>query len=146
MRDVVFRVVAALGLAGTGWVHTSLYLGGYREIAYIGPMFLLLASASFAVALLLLIAGAPVLRLLAAGLSIGALFGFVLSRTVGVFGFTERGLQPAPQALLSLVFEILTLGLLALTFILGQSGTSTPTRMSGPPSLSSTDASSTRAR
>lgn len=132
MRDVACRVVAALCLAGTGWVHTELYLGGYREIAYIGPMFLVLASAAFAVSILLLIAGEPVLRLLAAGLSVGALFGFVLSRTVGVFGFTERGLQPAPQALLSLVFETVTLGLLALTFILGQRGTSTQTRIIAP--------------
>lgn len=119
MRDVVCRVVAALCLAGTGWVHAELYLGGYREIAYIGPSFLVLASAAFAVAVLLLISGSPVLRILAAGLSVGALFGFVLSRTVGVFGFTERGLQPAPDALLSLVFEVLTLALLAFAFIVG---------------------------
>lgn len=108
MRDVLIRVAAALCLAGTGWVHTELYLGGYRQIAYVGPAFLLLASGSFAVAVLLLASGSPVLRLLAAGLAVGALFGFVMSRTVGIFGFVERGLQPAPQAVLSLVFEIVT--------------------------------------
>jgi hypothetical protein len=32
--------------------------------------------------------------------------GFAMSRTVGIFGFTERGLQPAPQALISLVAEL----------------------------------------
>ncbi len=106
VRVVVFRVVAALCLAGTGWVHADLYLSGYRQIAYVGPAFLLLASGSFAVAALLLVSGSPVLRLGAAGLSLGALFGFVLSRTVGIFGFVERGLQPAPQAVLSLLFEI----------------------------------------
>jgi hypothetical protein len=121
MRDLVCRVVAALCLAGTGWVHADLYLGGYRQIAYIGPMFLALAAGAFAVSVLLLVAGAPVPRLLAAGLSVGALIGFVLSRTVGVFGFVERGLQPAPQAVLSLAFESITIGLLALTFILGRS-------------------------
>ena len=121
MRGVVCRVVAALCLAGTGWVHADLYLGGYRQIAYIGPMFLALAAGCFAVAVLLLVAGAPVPRLLAAGLSVGALIGFALSRTVGVFGFTERGLQPAPQAALSLAFEAITLLLLAFTFIMGRS-------------------------
>jgi hypothetical protein len=40
--------------------------------------------------------------------------GFVLSRTVGLYGFVEHGLQPAPQALLSLVFEIAVLLLLAM--------------------------------
>jgi hypothetical protein len=121
MRDVVCRVVAALCLAGTGWVHADLYLGGYRQIAYIGPMFLALAAGCFAVAILLLVAGAPVPRLLGAGLSVGALIGFVLSRTVGVFGFVERGLQPAPQAALSLAFEVITIALLAFTFVVGGS-------------------------
>ena len=121
MRDVVCRVVAAVCLAGTGWVHADLYLTGYRQIAYIGPMFMALAAGCFAVAVLLLVAGAPVPRILAAGLSVGALFGFVLSRTVGVFGFVERGLQPAPQAALSLAFELITLALLAVTFIAGRS-------------------------
>ena len=126
MRDLVCRIVAALSLAGIGWVHTDLYLGGYRQIAYIGPMFLLLAAGCFAVAVLLLVAGAPVPRLLAAGLSVGALIGFALSRTVGVFGFTERGLQPAPQAALSLAFEAITLLLLAFTFIMGRSPVNRP--------------------
>jgi hypothetical protein len=37
----------------------------------------------------------------------------VLSRTVGVFGFIEKGFDPAPQALLSLLTELAVLGLLA---------------------------------
>ncbi|MFV5998723.1 hypothetical protein ACNPQM_41915 [Streptomyces sp. NPDC056231] len=47
--------------------------------------------------------------MLAAAIAIGALAGFATSRTIGLFGFTERGLQPAPQALLSLIAETLTL-------------------------------------
>lgn len=122
MRDVVVRVVAALCLAGTGWVHADLYLSGYRQIPYVGPSFQFLAGGSFAVAALLLVSGSPVLRLLAAGLSVGALGGFVMSRTVGIFGFVERGLQPAPQAVLSLVFEIVTVALVLFPWrILGMS-------------------------
>ncbi|MFD8396705.1 hypothetical protein ACFV2N_48130, partial [Streptomyces sp. NPDC059680] len=81
----------------------------------IGPLFLLQASASFALAALLLIGTPPpLLRAAEAGVALGALGGFTASRTVGVFGFTERGLQPAPQAVLSLLAETGTLLLLAI--------------------------------
>jgi hypothetical protein len=107
------RVLSAVATAVTGYVHADLYLnGGYRTIPTIGPSFLVLSSGAFAVAALLLIGTSPVLRLGAAGIAVGALGGFVLSRTVGVFGFTERGLQPAPQALISLISELGALALL----------------------------------
>ena len=107
------RVLTAVATAVTGYVHADLYLnGGYRVIPTIGPSFLVLSSSAFAVAALLLIGSSPVLRLGAAGIAAGALGGFVLSRTVGVFGFTERGLQPAPQSLISLISELGALALL----------------------------------
>lgn len=107
------RVLTAAATAVTGYVHADLYLnGGYRAIPTIGPAFLLLSSGAFAVAALLLIGTSPVLRLGAAAVAAGALGGFVLSRTVGVAGFTERGLQPAPQALISLISELGALALL----------------------------------
>jgi len=107
------RVLTALATAVTGYVHAYLYVdGGYRVIHVVGPGFLLLSSGAFAVAALLLIGSSPVLRLAAAAVAAGALGGFVMSRTVGVFGFTERGLQPAPQALISLISEIGALVLL----------------------------------
>lgn len=107
------RGLTALATAVTGYVHANLYVdGGYRVIPTIGPAFLLLSSGAFAVAALLLIGSSPVLRLGAAAVAAGALGGFVMSRTAGVFGFTERGLQPAPQALVSLISELGALGLL----------------------------------
>ena len=107
------RVLIAAATAVTGFVHANLYVdGGYRAIHVVGPSFLLLSSGAFAVAALLLVSGSPVLRLGAAGVAAGALGGFVMSRTVGVFGFTERGLQPAPQALISLISELSALALL----------------------------------
>lgn len=116
MRSAVLigmRVLTAVATAVTGYVHADLYLNnGYRVIHVVGPGFLLLSSGAFAVAALLLISGSPVLRLGAAGVAAGALGGFVMSRTVGVFGFTERGLQPAPQALISLISELGALALL----------------------------------
>lgn len=107
------RVLTAVATAVTGYVHADLYLNnGYRVIHVVGPSFLLLSSGAFAVAALLLIGGSPVLRLGAAAVAAGALGGFVMSRTVGVFGFTETGLQPAPQALVSLISELGALALL----------------------------------
>lgn len=112
------RIAAAACLAMTGYLHADLYIHGYRVIPVIGPAFLVQASGSFAVALLLIV-GATVtdeplaLRLAAAVLAAGALAGFVTSRTVGVVGFVERGLQPSPQALLSVLAEAGVLVLLA---------------------------------
>jgi hypothetical protein len=105
-------VVATLG--ASGFVHAKLYLDGYRFIPYIGVMFLLQAAVSFAVAALLLFAAPPILRLLAAGAAAGALVGFLLSRTVGVLGFVERGFDPQPWALLSVLAEALCLVLVGL--------------------------------
>jgi hypothetical protein len=111
---LLLRVGAAGCLAASGVIHAQLYLHGYRAIPGIGPAFLLQASGSFAVALLLVLTPAAVLRLAAAALAAGALVGFILSRTIGVLGFVEYGLQPAPQALISVLVEIVTLGLLAV--------------------------------
>jgi hypothetical protein len=114
------RVAAAGCLAATGYLHALLYLRGYRAIPGIGPAFLLQASGSLAVAVLLLAAAPPILRLGAAGLAAGALFGFGLSRTVGILGFVERGLDPAPYALLSILAEAATLLLLVVPrFVVG---------------------------
>ncbi|MGH3831655.1 MAG: hypothetical protein ACRDRS_14610 [Pseudonocardiaceae bacterium] len=107
------RVGAAGCLAASGIIHAQLYVQGYRVIPGVGPAFLLQASGSLAVALLLLLTPAAIPRLAAAGLAAGALGGFVLSRTIGIFGFIEYGLQPAPQALISVIVELATLGLLA---------------------------------
>ncbi|MFB6713134.1 hypothetical protein [Streptomyces sp. NPDC056358] len=107
------RLVIAATLAGSGYIHAQLYLDGYRFIHVVGDLFLLQASAAFAVAALVLFAAPVLLRVAAAGVALGALAGFTASRTIGVFGFTERGLQPAPQALLSVLLETGTLLVLA---------------------------------
>ncbi|NMH99374.1 hypothetical protein [Pseudonocardia acidicola] len=108
----LMRTGAACLLAVSGVIHAQLYLQGYRTIPGVGPAFLLQASAAPAVAVLLLFTSAAVLRLAAAALAAGALAGFVLSRTVGVFGFVEHGPQPAPYALISVLAEIAVLALL----------------------------------
>jgi hypothetical protein len=113
--SLLLRVGAASCLAASGVIHTQLYLTGYRSIPGIGSAFLLQASGSFAVALLLLLSSAAVLRLGAAALAAGALVGFIASRTIGVLGFVEYGLFPAPQALISVLVETTALALLAVS-------------------------------
>lgn len=111
------QAAAAAALATSGYIHAQLYVTGYRFIHVVGVLFLLQASASFALAALLLVGGPVYLRLAAAGAAAGALGGFAASRTVGVFGFTERGWQPSPQSLLSVLVEVATLALLVPAYI-----------------------------
>ncbi|MFE2093001.1 hypothetical protein [Streptomyces sp. NPDC059460] len=90
---LALRLVLAATLAASGYIHAQLYIDGYRFIHVIGPLFLLQAAAAFAVAALLLLAAPLLLRIAAAAaIAIGALAGFATSRTIGLFGFTERGL------------------------------------------------------
>jgi hypothetical protein len=109
---VAWRIPLAASLTASGYIHAQLYVRGYRSIPDIGTLFLLQASVSLAIAALLLVGAPALLRVAAAGAALGALAGFVGSRTVGVFGFTERGFQPAPQAMLSVLAEVATLLLL----------------------------------
>lgn len=110
---LLIRLAVAATVAESGYLHAKLYVNGYRFIPHIGVMFLLQSSVSFAVAALLLLAAPLALRLAAAGTALGALGGFTLSRTTGLWGFSERGFQPHPDALLSVLSEVATLVLLA---------------------------------
>ena len=111
------RVAIAATTAVSGYIHAQLYVSGYRFIHVVGVLFLLQASASFALAALLLVGGPLLLRLAAGGAAAGALGGFAASRTIGVFGFTERGWEPAPRSLISVLVEVGTLVLVAPTLI-----------------------------
>lgn len=115
--DVIPRLIAAAGLAVSGYIHTDLYENhGYHFIPRIGLAFQWQAAASFAVALLLPLTNLVLLRLAAAGLAAASLSAFTMSRTVGVLGFTEHGWTPAPQALVSVLAEIAVLIALAVPF------------------------------
>jgi hypothetical protein len=109
--DVMTRIGIAAAMAASGISHAYLYIDGYQHIPTIGAAFILQASVSFAVAVLILIGGPGWLRWAAALVAGGALVAFVLSRSVGLFGFSERGWQPSPHAAVSVVAELLTVGL-----------------------------------
>jgi hypothetical protein len=122
--DVMTRIGIAAAMAVSGISHAYLYIHGYQHIPTIGAAFILQASVSFAVAVLILIGGPGWLRWAAAVVAGGALVAFVLSRTVGLFGFSERGWQPSPHAAVSVVAELLTVGLwVAYLIDRGRAGT-----------------------
>jgi hypothetical protein len=114
---IVTRLALAVALAVTGFSHAYLYIHGYHHIPTIGTAFLMQASLSFALALLIVIGGPSWLQWVAAALSGGALGAFALSRTVGLFGFSETGWEPSPHAAISVVSELVVVGLWALSVI-----------------------------
>jgi hypothetical protein len=103
------RVVAAVLVLIGGYIHLKLYFDGYRDVpdANLGRSFLLNAAAAVVVAAALVL-WRNVLALVAGLVLVNAtLIGFGLSRTSrGIFGFTESGFQPSPEAAISLVVEI----------------------------------------
>jgi hypothetical protein len=123
----LFTSAAGATLAASGAVHAQLYLDGYRYLHAVGVLFLLQAVASFGLGALLLAAALlpppALIQLTAAGTALGALAGFAASRTIGVFGFVEHGLQPAPQALIGIVAECATVAaLLAAGYLAARHG------------------------
>jgi hypothetical protein len=117
---VAIRVGVGVTLAVSGVIHAYLYVHGYRHIPTIGASFLLQASVSCAVAVLVLAAGPRWLQWAGGLLAAGSLVAFGLSRTVGLFGFSETGWQPAPAAALSVVAEVLTVAFVAASLVPGR--------------------------
>jgi hypothetical protein len=101
-------VAAALVLAGGG-IHLKLYNDGYKDFPNdnLGRSFLLNVAASVVVAVAIVV-WRHWLGLVAGLLVVDAtLFAFGLSRTSkGIFGFTETGFNPSPEAALALIVEI----------------------------------------
>ncbi|MGA8548555.1 MAG: hypothetical protein WB785_25345 [Mycobacterium sp.] len=108
---LLIRIGIAAAVVVSGISHTYLYIHGYQHIPTIGTAFVVQAGVSFALAALILLGGPPWLQWAAAALAGGALVAFALSRTVGLFGFSEQGWEPAPHAAISVVAEVLTIGL-----------------------------------
>ncbi|HTY31674.1 hypothetical protein [Mycobacterium sp.] len=110
---LLLRLGLAAALAVSAFSHAYLYIHGYQHIPMIGTAFLVQASVSFSLALLIAAGGPWWLSWAAAAMAGGSLVAFVLSRTVGLFGFSERGWEPSPHAALSVVAEVLCVALWA---------------------------------
>ena len=118
--DIMTRIGMAAAVAVSGLSHAYLYIHGYQHIPMIGTAFVVQAAVSFALASLILIGGPGWLRWAAAMLAGGALVAFALSRTVGLFGFSEQGWEPSPHAMISVAAELLTIGLWAAYVLAGR--------------------------
>jgi hypothetical protein len=114
---LLLRVGVAASLAVSAASHAYLYIHGYHYIPTIGTAFLIQASVSFSLALLILLGGPWWLRWAAAAVAGGSLVAFVLSRTVGLYGFSERGWDPSPHAAISVAAEVLTVLLWASALV-----------------------------
>ena len=117
LPEAALRLASAAALGVSGYIHAQLYVADYRYIHVVGVLFIIQASASFALAALLPLGPPAPVRLAAIGAAAGALGGFAASRTVGVFGFTEHGWDPSPQSLLSVMVEVAAVLLLSPTLV-----------------------------
>lgn len=119
-RTALLRAGIGVMLAVSGLVHADLYLHGYRYVPTVGAAFLAQGSLLVALAILVM-AGAPRWLVAVAGLaSAASLAAFALSRTVGLAGFVEHGWQPSPQAVVSVVTEVLAVVLCTAVVLRGR--------------------------
>jgi hypothetical protein len=115
------RVAAAVLVLIGGYIHLKLYFDSYRDVpdANLGRSFLLNAAAALVVAVALVVWRNPLALVAGLVLVNATMIGFGLSRTGrGIFGFTEIGFRPSPEAAISLIVEIgAAVILIALLFV-----------------------------
>jgi len=96
-------VLGAVLVAASGTIHLHLWMGGYRNIHIIGPMFLAQAISAFAIAIAIAVLRWATLALVGAALLAGTIGGLLATVWHGVFGFQDS--LGAPYAGLSLFME-----------------------------------------
>lgn len=111
----VWRVVAVLGLLFSAWIHLDLWLVGYRDIEYIGPLFMVNVVAGVLIALAVALWRHWLPPLLTVGFGLATLGAYLLSITVGLFGISnEPGGTPQLLAALTETVCVLAGGALLL--------------------------------
>lgn len=83
------RLLAAVAVLVSAAMHLYLWFEGYRDVETIGPAFLLNAFGGAVIVVLLLVWRHWIPPLLAVGFGLSTLGAFILSTTVGLFGFEE---------------------------------------------------------
>jgi hypothetical protein len=86
------RIVGAALLLAMALIHLKLWNDGYRDVHWIGPLFLANAALGALGAIAVLVSPArwlPFAAVLGGLLEIGTLLGLLLSLTVGLLGFHE---------------------------------------------------------
>ena len=84
------RIVTAAAALVSAAVHLILWIDGDRDIAVIGPAFLLNAVAGAVIAVLLVLWHHWIPAFLVTGFGASTLGAFVISATVGLFGVNEQ--------------------------------------------------------
>ncbi|MFF9197006.1 hypothetical protein ACF09L_17560 [Streptomyces sp. NPDC014779] len=111
---LVLRIAAAALTATTGAIHLHLWAEGYRDLATVGPLFLLNGVLGCLLALALLVTPYHWLGLVATATALftaGTLGALFLSLTTGLFGFEES----ADADLVRPTAVVETAGVLVLT-------------------------------
>ena len=104
------RTLAAVLLLAGGVIHYGLWSDGYRNIPKIGPLFLANFVGSIVLAGAVLTSRRAGVSLAGIAFAVGSLVALILSRTVGVFGFSEMiWTTQAMQTLASELGAIVTL-------------------------------------
>jgi hypothetical protein len=105
------RALAATLLLAGGITHLNLWTGGYRHIPNIGPMFMANFLGSIALAAAVMTSRRAGVAVVGIAFAAGSIAALVLSRTVGVFGFSETiWTTQAVRTLASEVGAIVALG------------------------------------
>lgn len=116
MERVARLAAAAFVLAG-GLIHLQLWQDGYREIPVIGPWFVANAVVSAVLVVALLVRGSVRVGVASVVFSAASLIALVMSRTVGLFGFTERAWTDASiQATAAELGAIVAVAVLLVAF------------------------------
>jgi hypothetical protein len=86
---MVTRTLTALGVLVSAVVHFWLWYDGFRDIEFIGPSFMLNAVAGLVIAIAVMTWHHWLPLLAAVGFGFATLVAFIISATVGLFGFNE---------------------------------------------------------
>lgn len=110
-RPTLLRTAIAAGSIAIAAVHLRLYFTAYRDVPIenLGRSFVLNAiAATFAAAIVLVVKNRSAI-LVPLTVANATLVAFGMSRTSnGIFGFTERGWTPTPDAAVAVIAEIVT--------------------------------------
>lgn len=110
----LFAVDAAL-LIASGAIHLHLWAmpGGYRNVGTLNVLFPVQTAAAVVLAVLLLVTRRLIVAAAAVLLMAGTIVGFILARTVGIFGFKLTVFSS--EAVAVLIIEAVAIVLLAVT-------------------------------
>lgn len=94
--DLAGRLAGAGLPVATGAVHLDPCLGGYRTIPTIGTLFLIQVASAFLLAVAVASTTSWAIAAVGAGFALATLGGYLLSMSVGLFGFEEVPTEAAP--------------------------------------------------